>query len=709
MPRPARFVVPIAAGRERPPVRLLLALGLSGGCLAACASLNGNGHESASSAANKVEWVAVVNGAPPAPPPIPPMGDDASIRRILDEGKNRNLVMEHLTYISTKIGPRLTGSANAETANRWAAEQFKSWGLRLGGPAGDGLWKWGEIPVRFDRGPSTAKVVMPRTGTDEYRDLRDMEFTTLAWSAGTNGPVRAPVVRMPADEEEFARVESKLRGAWVLVPSRPPGSPRGVGGFAGGMSARQSFWAELRSGAPRAPEPAPVAAPPIPDDGVSGLWEGTAEGGPIPAGGTPFTIDIRQADDHTVTGTFGFPGYRTGPIKDGKFDPATGTLTFKWDGPGGENEYTMKLADGALRGERQVGEGQVMTFAAKTAPRTPASDKPETPPVPIEELVFHAGPAGYISASTDDRVRTGGIRGWRTMDPDKPPQDVEIMVRQSDYDFLNSKLADGWPIEVEANLDHRFTPGPIPVYNTIAEIPGTDRADEVVIVSAHLDSWNGPGSQGTTDNGTGSSVTLEAARLLAAAGVKPRRTIRFILWTGEEQGLLGSAEYVRQLRESGELDRVSAVFVDDGGTNYEGGLACTADMMPMLAAATAPVTTTFPDMPVNIRVVERAGGGIAGGSSDHASFLRAGVPGFFWDEVGRADYGHGWHTQHDRIDLAIPEYLVQSSTCAAVTAYNLACADTLLPRPPRPDPNQPERTPGERRRQRDGQQASGGN
>jgi hypothetical protein len=68
------------------------------------------------------------------------------------------------------------------------------------------------------------------------------------------------------------------------------------------------------------------------------------------------------------------------------------------------------------------------------------------------------------------------------------------------------------------------------------------------------------------------------------------------------------------------------------------------------------------------------------GGSDHYSFFEAGVPGFFWDEVGRADYGYGWHTQHDRIDLAIPAYLEQSATCAAITAYNLACAETMLPR-----------------------------
>src|SRR5690606_18097550 len=112
------------------------------------------------------------------------------------------------------------------------------------------------------------------------------------------------------------------------------------------------------------------------------------------------------------------------------------------------------------------------------------------------------------------------------------------------------------------------------------------------IISGHLDSWNGPGSQGVVDNGTGSAVTLEAARILAAVGAKPKRTIRFILWTGEEQGLLGSRAYVESLSEE-ERAKISAVFVDDGGTNCEGGLVCPPWMFEYLAPATAATNGQF--------------------------------------------------------------------------------------------------------------------
>src|SRR5690606_28060911 len=256
--------------------------------------------------------------------------------------------------------------------------------------------------------------------------------------------------------------------------------------------------------------------------------------------------------------------------------------------------------------------------------------------------------------------------------------------------------ADGEALEIEASLDHKFTPGPIPVYNTIAEIPGTEFPEQVVIVSAHLDSWDGPGSQGAQDNGTGSSVTLETARILLAAGVKPRRTIRFCLWTGEEQGLLGSREYVNMLSDE-ERANISAAFVDDGGTNYQGALVAVEDMKEMLEAAIAPVNQAFPTMPVEVVVVEQMP---RGGASDHASFNRAGIPGFFWREDGIGgregkDYRFIHHTQHDTTRYVVPEYLVQSATCSAITAYNLAMADDLLPRAPEPttQPSEQERRP----------------
>ena len=526
-----------------------------------------------------------------APVPAIRMGDEATIQRILDEGVNRNQVMNHLTHLTQQIGPRLTGSTACEAANNWAAEQFREWGL-----SNVELDKWGEIETRFDRGPSTGAVMLarpkrPERGAEreepagdgaepemDYRKVRDLQFTTLAWVHGTEGPVRGPVVRMPESAEEFESMREQLKGAWVIRKAVITPGRTDMRGTGSSMSDRVLAMHAERTGTP------------------------TEEMG------------ARDAD---------------------RFD----------------------------------------TLREELAP------------------YIDAGILGFVSSSRDERVWTTSVRRWRETKAADAPRDVEVSVCLPDYDYINSRLADGEEVHLEFDLQHTLTQGPVPVYNTIAEIPGTDKADEVVIVSAHLDSWNGPGSQGATDNGTGSSVTLEAARILMAAGAKPRRTIRFILWTGEEQGLLGSGSYVERNPEL--LPKISAVFVDDGGTNYEGGLGCTDKMAPMLAAATAPVNGHFFDAvdgtPLNVNI--RPGGEDfqQSGGSDHASFVRKGVPGFFWDEVGRAEYGHGWHTQFDKIDLAIPEYLKQSATCAAITAYNLACADEMLPRWEMMEPAEGER------------------
>ncbi len=454
--------------------------------------------------------------------------DQRTVERIIDEGKTNSQVWDHLMYLSEEIGTRLTGSTNCQIANEWTRDTFASFGL-----SNAHLQKWGEVAVRFDRGPSYGRMLQPVE--------REFEFTTRAWSAGTDGPVQGPVFKAPRDDAEFEAIEDQLEGAWILSPGRSRGGRRGV----------------------------------------------------VPQGTVP---------------------------------PVT-------------EEIAARL--------------------------------------------FEAGIAGIITASRNDLVVTSGQRGWRDTELDDVSDEVTIYVRRSDYDAINSRLADGEEVVAEFDLDHTFTAGPIPVYNTIADIPGTEFPEQVVIFSGHLDTWDGPGSQGTQDNGTGTSVMLEAARILMASGVKPRRTIRFILWTGEEQGLLGSRAYLESLSEE-ERANISAVFVDDGGTNYQGGVTCTHEMEPILSAAFAPVEKAFPDMPIDLTVQDQLS---RFGGSDHAPFVRAGIPAFFTKEAGSGgregrNYRYIHHTQHDTPRYAVPEYLVQSATCSAVVAYHLAMIDGLLPREP---------------------------
>ena len=193
-----------------------------------------------------------------------------------------------------------------------------------------------------------------------------------------------------------------------------------------------------------------------------------------------------------------------------------------------------------------------------------------------------------------------------------------------------------------------------------------------MIVGGHIDSWDG--ATGATDNGTGVATTLEAARILMKAGVKPKRTIRFMLWSGEEQGLLGSAAYVKAHKDL--MPKISAVLVHDGGTNYLSGIGATEAMLSDFEQVFAPVKELDPNYPFEVRKVA----GLTGGGSDHASFLAANVPGFFWRQAGKARYQHTHHTQFDTFDAAIPEYQKHSSLVVALGAYGIANLDHLLSR-----------------------------
>ncbi|HTF87695.1 MAG TPA: M20/M25/M40 family metallo-hydrolase [Planctomycetota bacterium] len=298
----------------------------------------------------------------------------------------------------------------------------------------------------------------------------------------------------------------------------------------------------------------------------------------------------------------------------------------------------------------------------------PKPDKEEREAVAA--AIEAAGIAGEIRSSGRDLVLTGGNQrvAW-----DKLPTAVRVSLRGSQYKDLVARVSGGETVEVEFDIDNRFYEGPVPQYNVIADIVGSEHPDEYVIVGGHLDSWDG--AQGAVDNGTGSATTLEVARLLMAAGARPKRTIRFALWSGEEQGLFGSTGYVRD--HADELDRISAVYIHDGGTNYLSGLGVTYEMEPQMRQICAPLFDLNPELPFKLRVTD---GFQFSADSDHAPFAQKSVPGFFWDQDGKSDYNHMHHTQYDTFDTAVPEYQEHSALVAAIAAYNTANLPSLLDR-----------------------------
>jgi carboxypeptidase Q len=301
-------------------------------------------------------------------------------------------------------------------------------------------------------------------------------------------------------------------------------------------------------------------------------------------------------------------------------------------------------------------------------------EKPDPPSNDLVEAVQAAllaqGGLGEVRGARSELLVTDGRHeiAW-----DALPKLVSIRVVKSQHEELWRRLVVGEPVELEFDVDNRFVQGPIPQFNVIADLVGSEKPDEYVIVGGHIDSWDG--AQGTVDNGTGCATTLEAARLLVAAGARPKRTIRFMLWSGEEQGLFGSEAWVKAHPELHA--KISVVLVHDEGTNYLSGLGVPAAMMTAMQVACAPLATLDPEFPFELAQVEGLPSSVG---SDNDSFVRAGVPGLFWRQSGRSEYEHYHHTQHDVFEAAVPEYQRHSAMVAAITALGVADLPELLDR-----------------------------
>jgi hypothetical protein len=242
-----------------------------------------------------------------------------------------------------------------------------------------------------------------------------------------------------------------------------------------------------------------------------------------------------------------------------------------------------------------------------------------------------------------------------------------LVIAHEDFAQLARLLERGVTPRVTGRVDNTIGTTAVPQYNTVAELRGSEKPDEVVILGAHLDSWDL--GTGVTDNGTGSMVVLEAARAIAKSGLKPKRTIRFILFSGEEEGLLGSKGYAAQHEK--EMDQIQAVLVLDNGTGRIKGQALQGrpEFAQLWKDLLAPVASLGAD---SVRDANKGG-------TDHLSFLPYGVPGFNFDQESRG-YNHTHHSQVDTYDHAVPDDLKQASAVMAVTAYELANLDSLLPR-----------------------------
>ena len=299
-------------------------------------------------------------------------------------------------------------------------------------------------------------------------------------------------------------------------------------------------------------------------------------------------------------------------------------------------------------------------------------------------------PANPMDLFTQKRTQPWDKEGEAKMVP-------QMTMASEDYNRVVRMIQAGEKIQMTVDLSVKYLDDDPMVYNTVAEIPGTDPAlkEELVMLGGHMDSWHS--GTGATDNGAGVAVAMEAARILMASGLKPRRTIRVALWSGEEQGLFGSSNYVKQhfgelkgggnmfgppdqnapkpeLVKGADYDKLSAYYNLDNGTGKIRGLYMQGNAMvwPYFRSWLAP----FADMGATTLTMQNTGG------TDHLSFDRVGLPGFQFiqDEIEYDTRTH--HSNQDVFDRIQADDMKQAATIMAAFVYQTAMMDEKMPRKP---------------------------
>ncbi|MDP1568484.1 MAG: M20/M25/M40 family metallo-hydrolase [Vicinamibacterales bacterium] len=286
--------------------------------------------------------------------------------------------------------------------------------------------------------------------------------------------------------------------------------------------------------------------------------------------------------------------------------------------------------------------------------------------VAVLEPGFNRGDSGSVL------VAAGGPRN--PADPPVPPQ---LAVATEHYNRLVRLVENGVPVTLEVDVRNTFHDEDLTAHNVIAEIPGTDKANELVMLGAHFDSWHA--GTGSVDNASGSAVMLEAMRILKATGLPMRRTVRMALWTGEEQGLLGSRAYVRQhfadpatMALKPAHATLSAYFNMDNGTGQYRGVHLQGNeaIAPIFRAWMAP----FANLGMTHLTIRNTGG------TDHLAYDAVGLPGF---QFIQDPIQYGSRTHHSNLDLydqLIAADLMKNAVITAAFVYHAANRDALLPR-----------------------------
>ena len=341
------------------------------------------------------------------------------------------------------------------------------------------------------------------------------------------------------------------------------------------------------------------------------------------------------------------------------------------------NPPPKRLSDEQLQ-QRFGPNARPFPQASPTPSPVPNAPRPLTGRQIDEQLDAFLKTNGAVVRVNDAGREHRQIRAFNNRTFDITKAIPTVVMSNEDYGRITRILTDGTDVTLEFNIVNRTYPEGATSYNTIGEIVGTDRKDEVIMLGGHLDSWHA--ATGATDNAIGCAIMMEAARILKTLGVQPRRTIRVALWSGEEQGLLGSQAYVKQHFGSFEepkpgYEKFGGYFNIDSGTGRVRGASVfgpseAANIMKEILAPFAQdgVVTATQSRSRNL------------GGSDNTSFSNAGLPGIGMGQ-DPIEYGtHTWHTNLDTYERIIEDDVKKDAMVVAWSVYQLAMRDTLLPR-----------------------------
>ena len=536
--------------------------------------------------------------------------------------------MDTISYMTDVYGPRLTSSPLADEAAEWTQQRLDEWGME-----NVHLEQWGPFGRGWTLEGCSVNMVEPR--------FTPMIAHVKAWSPSTTKTIRSVPIYMDVEsEEDLEKYRGKLGRAIVLISP-----PRQLDALFDPPAARKSDEQLLRlanaqppSARRRAPPTRRTPPKPPAKPETSGGEKQKAESG-------------KQDGEKKETAPKPEPQREMSQID--KMRAAMRLRADKWE---------MAYREGAaVILEPGRGDGGNVFVSAVTMPRV-----------------------------SDDQGEKGnrlsrGPRPWATDSTDIIPQAV---MAAEHYNQLVRMIEKGAAPKLEVDILTRYHKDTeAKSFNIIAEIPGTDLKDEIVMLGAHFDSWQA--GTGATDNAVGCGVAMEAIRILKAIDAKPRRTIRLALWTGEEQGLLGSRAYVKQhfgetvydqedrrsppaYHVTDEYEKVSAYYNLDNGTGAIRGIYLQGN--EQLRSLFRNWLTPFAEMGASTVTASNTGG------TDHQSFDAIGIPGFQFiqDSVEYNTRTH--HSSMDVFDRIQEEDVKQASMIMATFAYQTAMRDELLPR-----------------------------